>query len=141
VSMNGEQELQTRCNDYLLRMSELEQQLAEALAKIEDMRFDNRERETQLHERFHNETLRLQEQLKIYQEHIISQKATEMPIIQLEAARIPEGWQLVPIEPTDEMQLAACKLASPGSVNFAPALISALTKSYKAMLAAVVQPK
>ncbi len=48
-----------------------------------------------LHERFRNETLRLNEQLKIYQEHIISQKATEMPIIQLEAARIPEGVRAV----------------------------------------------
>jgi hypothetical protein len=49
---------------------------------------------------------------------------------------VPEGYCLVPNEPTEAMVEAACKLASPEAVHFAPALTSALSKIYKAMLAA-----
>lgn len=50
---------------------------------------------------------------------------------------VPEGWQLVPVEPSDAMLEEAVFLAAAENV---PALLSALRKIYRAMLSAAPQP-
>lgn len=53
------------------------------------------------------------------------------------APGVPEGWKLVPVEPTDLMFKAALRLqGEDAAVAAAPALLSALLKIYRAMLAA-----
>ncbi|MHB1799389.1 MAG: hypothetical protein ACYCUI_14000 [Vulcanimicrobiaceae bacterium] len=70
---------------------------------------------------------------------------SHVPLYDLDVAIAPDGWQLVPIAPTPQMVQAACDLCCPegvgarlesGRLQHSPALMSALVKSYTAMLKA-----
>jgi hypothetical protein len=64
-------------------------------------------------------------------------RAALTAVAPLMQAKVPDGWKLVPMEPTDAMVNAALRLQGDDAfIAKAPALISALVKIYKAMLAA-----
>jgi hypothetical protein len=64
-------------------------------------------------------------------------RAALTAVAPLMQAKVADGWRLVPIEPTDAMVDATLRLQGDDAfIAKAPALISALVKIYKAMLAA-----
>lgn len=57
-----------------------------------------------------------------------------------ERVRVPDGWKLVPIEPTQEMIGTALRVhGDEAFIAKAPALVSALVKIHKAMLSAALE--